>query len=62
MKPLDGRAKNDFILLSNFRTSMVILNYLFSIIKNLAGISPFPEDSCKDIKSINKAYLSSRKK
>lgn len=46
MKPLDGRPRNDFFLLSNFRTSMVILNYTFSIIKNLAGISPFPENSC----------------
>ena len=62
MKALDGRAVNDFILLSNFRTSMVILNYLFSIIKNLAGISPFPDDSCKDINSMNKTYLPARKK
>ena len=62
MKPLNGKALNDYFLLQNFRKSMVILNYLFSIIKNLAGISPFPEDTCKDIASNNKKYLPQRKK
>lgn len=33
---------------------MVILNYLFSIVKNLAGISPFPEGTCEDVTKQNK--------
>lgn len=48
MKPLDGKPENEFLLFFKFKKATLILNYLFEIIKNISGITAFPEGTCVD--------------
>lgn len=48
MKPLDGKPENEYQLFLKFKKSVTILNYLFDIMKNISGITAFPEGTCID--------------
>lgn len=42
MKPLNGKPENEYLLFVKFKKATLILNYIFEIIKDIAGISEFP--------------------
>lgn len=54
MKPLTGKPENEFQLFVKFKKAVLILNYVFELIKNISGISPFPESTCEDIEGTHK--------